>query len=88
MTMWGMDISEVENLVHTMNSKAQEIEQIISQLTSQLDSARWVGPDRDNFVNEWQSSHVPALRNVVNGLHDAAQRAQGNVTAQREASQA
>jgi uncharacterized protein YukE len=87
MTMWGMDISEVESLVHNMDARAQELEQLVAQLTSQLESARWVGPDRDNFLGEWNSSHVPALRNVAAGLQDAAQRALGNVRAQQEASQ-
>jgi hypothetical protein len=88
MTMWGMDISEVESLVQNMHSRAQELEQLMAQLTHQLESAQWVGPDRDHFVGEWNGTHVPALRNVVTGLQDAAQLAMGNVRAQQAASQA
>ena len=60
----------------------------MAQLTHQLESAQWVGPDRDHFVSEWNGTHVPALRNVVTGLQDAAQLAMGNVRAQQAASQA
>ena len=84
----GMDIGAVRQLSTQMNAKAGEIRTITQQLTSALESAPWVGPDRERFVGEWQSQHVAALNNVIQGLEAAAQTAQRNAQEQESASNA
>ena len=86
MSFTGMDVSAVRALASQMTSSASEIQQIANQLTNQLQTASWVGPDREHFVGDWQSTHVTQLTQVVNALHDAAQRANANAQEQENAS--
>lgn len=86
MSFTGMDIAAVRSLATQMTHSASEIQQLASQLTSQLQSASWVGPDRERFVSDWQSTHVTQLNQVVQALNDAAQRANQNAQEQENAS--
>jgi uncharacterized protein YukE len=88
MSFTGMDIAAVRALSTQMTHSASEIQQLCSQLTSQLQSASWVGPDREHFVGDWQSTHVTQLTQVVNALNEAAQRANQNALEQENASNA
>jgi len=87
-TFTGMDIAQVRQLSQQMNTKADEIRNIMQQLTSALNSAQWVGPDRERFVGEWQSQHCAALNNVIQGLQAASQTANKNAQEQEAASNA
>lgn len=86
MAFVGMIVEEVEQLAAHLQQRAQEIEEIVGHLTSALSSTTWVGADHDMFHELWHSSHVPALRNVINGLMDAHGNAVANARQQREAS--
>lgn len=82
----GMDIAEVRQLSATLKSKAEEIRNIQNQLTNQLQSAQWVGPDRERFLGDWQSQHCAALNSVIQGLEGASQTANRNAQEQESAS--
>jgi len=82
----GMDISAVRTLATTLNSKAEEIRSLTQQLTGQLDSTPWVGPDRERFYGDWTGQYVAALNQVAQGLTDASQRATQNANQQEQAS--
>lgn len=84
----GMDIPQVRNLANTMRSKADEIEGIMNQLTNQLGQAQWVGPDRQRFEGDWSGQYCTSLRNVAQGLRDAATNADSNAAQQEQASNA
>jgi uncharacterized protein YukE len=84
----GMDITQVRNLANTMRTKADEIENIMSQLTNQLKGAQWVGPDRQRFESDWDGQYCSSLRNVIQGLQDAATNADQNAQQQEQASNA
>ena len=84
----GMDIAAVRQLSQQMNSKAEEIRSLMQQLTTQLQNTQWVGPDRDRFTNDWQSTHVAALNRVIQGLQDASTAATNNANQQEQASNA
>ena len=86
MSFTGMDISAIRALASQMTNSASEIQNLLQQMTSQLQSASWVGPDRERFVGDWQSTHVPALNNVVTALGQAAQLAGQNAQQQETAS--
>jgi len=86
MSFTGMDVAAVRALASQMTNSASEIQQLANQLTSQLQMASWVGPDRERFVSDWQSTHVVQLNQVVNALHEAAQRANQNAQEQETAS--
>jgi uncharacterized protein YukE len=82
----GMDVPAVRNLATQLSAKADEIESIMSVLTSQLHSVQWMGPDADNFRNDWQSVHRVQLSTVAQALRDAATRANNNANQQEQAS--
>lgn len=82
----GMDISAVRSLSAQMQSSAGQIRDLMRQLTSQLDSTAWTGPDRERFVGEWQSTHVQQLTAVANSLDNASTLAARNATEQESAS--
>ena len=82
----GMDIAGVRQLSQQMNAKADEIQSIGQQLTSALQSAQWVGPDRERFLSDWQGQHMQALSRVVEALRDASMRANRNADEQEQAS--
>ena len=84
----GMDIEAVKQLSTQMNQKAEEIDQIKSQLTSALEGAQWVGPDQARFKSEWDGQCVQALTKVSQTLRDAGQAAQQNAQQQEQASNA
>jgi uncharacterized protein YukE len=84
----GMDIPAVRQLANQMRQRADEIGTITSQLTSQLQSTPWVGPDQQQFTGDWSSQHVTALNNVKQALIDAATRADRNAADQESVSNA
>ena len=82
----GMDIEAVKQLSTQMRQKADEISQIKNQLTTALNGAQWVGPDRERFKSDWDGQCVQALTKVSQTLNDAAQAAQQNAQQQEQAS--
>lgn len=82
----GMDVQAVRTLAQQLSSDAEEIDQIASKLTSQLDGTQWVGSDASSFRDSWNGSYRQQLATVVNALRDAAQAATSNANQQDEAS--
>ena len=82
----GMDVTAVRSLSNQMNHSADQIDQLMKQLTNSLNSTDWRGPDREQFLNNWQSQHVAQLNNVCNGLREASQTANRNANEQESAS--
>jgi uncharacterized protein YukE len=83
-----MDIAGVRQMAQQLNQKADEIQNIMNQLTQVLNGTQWVGPDRERFLQDWQSQHCAALQRVISGLQDASQRATQNAAQQEQASNA
>jgi uncharacterized protein YukE len=78
MSFLGLDPEAVNTLAVNLHQSADTIQQIMTSLTQQLNGAQWTGPDRDRFVNEWQSQHVAQLHSVINGLQQASTAASRN----------
>ena len=58
MSLKGMDTDAVRQLSATMNSAKDEIQHLQQQLTQQLNSVQWVGPDREQFLSDWLKQRV------------------------------
>jgi uncharacterized protein YukE len=86
MALFGQDIEQVQQLSVQLNSKADEIQNVISALSSAVSSVQWMGPDAERFKSEWQSTHVSQLRQVVEALRTASQNARKNAQEQQTAS--
>lgn len=82
----GMDIAAVRTLSKQLQTRADEIRTITQQLTGQLNSTPWVGPDREQFHGDWTGQYTAALNSVVNGLEQASMRALRNSNEQEQAS--
>lgn len=82
----GMDIAAVRTLAKQLRTRAEEIKTITQQLTGQLQSTPWIGPDREQFYGDWTGRYTAALNNVVAGLETAATRAMLNSNEQEAAS--
>jgi hypothetical protein len=88
MSFTGMDIGGVRQLAGQMDQRAEEIRTLMGALTSALQGANWVGPDREQFLGDWQGTHCAQLNNVIHGLTEAATRARMNAQQQEQASNA
>lgn len=86
MAVFGQDVEQVRQLGTQLNTKAGDIESVISQLTSAVNSVQWMGPDAERFKSEWQGQHVPRLRQVVSALQQASTDANRNANEQQQAS--
>lgn len=82
----GMDIQAVRTLATQFQNKAGEIDSLRQQLTGQLDSTPWVGPDRDRFHSDWTGQYSNALNQVAEALREASRRATQNANEQEQAS--
>ncbi len=85
---FGMEIDAVRQLATQLQRASDEIEQIMTRLTPEVtNQSIWRGPDADRFRNDWQSTHVPALRNVAQALGTASTTATTNADQQQSTSQ-
>jgi hypothetical protein len=82
----GMDIPQVRTLSRQLQTRADEIRTITTQLSAQLKSTPWVGPDREQFLGDWSGQHTTALNNVIHSLEAASTRALKNSNEQEQAS--
>lgn len=88
MAIWGLDVQEVQALASKLEKESNDIQSIMQQLTSKLESTTWKGPDADRFRNEWNTEHKASLKKVIQALHQAGQTARHNANAQESTSQA
>jgi uncharacterized protein YukE len=86
MSLKGMDTDAVRQLAAHMNNAKDQILHLQQQLTHQLQAVNWIGPDREQFVSDWQGQHIPALQNVIQAIEQAAQRATQNASEQDQVS--
>ncbi|TAJ48220.1 MAG: hypothetical protein EPO52_08670 [Herbiconiux sp.] len=88
MAVWGLDVEQVQQLSKQLNSQSQQVQTILTTLTSALQSVQWTGPDAENFRSEWNTTHTAALKQVITALEDASQKAAKNASDQAATSQA
>ena len=86
MSLKGMDTDAVRQLATQMNSAKDQIQHLQQQLTTQLQNVNWIGPDREQFVSDWQGQHVPSLQNIISAIEAAATRATQNASEQDQVS--
>lgn len=86
MAVWGLDVEQVQQLSAQLNNKANDIQGILTQLTTMLNNTQWTGPDHDAFMNDWSGQHTTSLKQVIAALQEAGQKAAANALAQQNAS--
>jgi uncharacterized protein YukE len=84
--MLGMDVGEVRSFANQLDSRADEIEQIVNTLSNALHQVQWQGNDANGFRHDWESTHRSQLNTVANALRDAARVANNNANQQEQTS--
>jgi uncharacterized protein YukE len=82
----GLDPTAVRQLAKSLDNFAAEIRQLTGQLTGQLSNTPWTGPDREQFLQDWQGTHATHLQQVANALEAASQTAMRNAMDQESVS--
>ncbi len=82
----GLDPEEMERVASRMDAEAQRMDEAIRQVTSQLKSTQWVGPDRDRFEQQWTSEHQVSVRRTVELLRENARNLKRHAKEQRTTS--
>lgn len=85
----GLDPELVGQMAMRFENEAQNINNLISQMTSVVSSnipSNWKGNDAQQFEGDWQGVLAPHLRQVEESLRNAAQRARQNVQEQQNIS--
>lgn len=86
--MVGGDVPAIRNFVTGLRRRSQQIATTTNRLSTVIESIPWVGPDREEFIREWQGTHRPALLDLCSGLNDAAVTAAHHADEQEAASAA
>lgn len=88
MGLVGADVGAIRNFVLGLKRRSQEITTTTTKLTALVEAIPWVGPDRENFIQEWNGTHRPALVSLCVDLLDAAKTATRHADEQEAASSA
>ena len=86
MAQLGADVEQLDSLSKKFDAEAQMIAQATQQISAQVNSTWWKGPDADKFRSEWNGQHVAALAKVSQALQEAGKQASRNATEQESAS--
>jgi hypothetical protein len=71
MSMYGANPEQLARLGTTLKHQMDSINSVMSTVSSALGGTTWVGPGRDQFENDWNSTFRSAL-NRLNQAFDAA----------------
>lgn len=82
----GLDAEEIYHLARSFDLKAEEIEDVVRQLSAGMRDTEWFGPDRDRFEGELDGTITPDLRTLERSLRDTANRLREQARSQQQAS--
>lgn len=74
----GMDVVQVRQLAQQMSVASDQLGVVMSELQHRLHEAPWVGPEREQFVAEWNAIHRAGLNNALVALRTASRTAERN----------
>ncbi len=70
MAVLGLDVEAARDLSRNMSSTADNFNQMMQQLSNLINNVEWRGADADNFRNNWQSSAMPNLNQIIEMLRE------------------
>ncbi len=82
----GQNPDEVRELATLFDTKATDLEGVVSAINSKLASTTWVGPDRTRFEGDTWSTIQSNLNQIAQTLREAGTTARNNATEQENAS--
>lgn len=88
MAQLGADPEELERLSKKFEQEAQQIQQAQQQITNQVNSVWWKGPDADKFRNEWEGQFASQLKKIAEALRQTGTIVRKQAQQQRQTSAA
>lgn len=88
MAVFGADVAQLKALGIAMQSRAEDIRQLVTTLESNVGATTWQGPDADRFRNDWSSNLRNLMVQVASELEAAGRNAQRQAGDQEQASSA
>ncbi len=88
MSVLGADIAALRGLVNSLTSRVRLIEKTKSEMSTLVLGLPWVGPDREQFLREWNEIHQVNLIRLMDDMTIASNQALHAANAQEEASRA
>lgn len=82
----GADIEQLRALGNELTRQAEELESVISRLTSRITSVDWRGPDAQRFTSDWHDRLAGMLRSAATLFRDAAAKVMEDARQQESAS--
>ena len=88
MAQLGADVEQLDQLSKKFDQEADRISQATSQISSQVNSTWWKGPDADKFKNEWEGQFASQLKKIAEALHQVGTVVRKQAQQQRQTSSA
>ena len=73
MSMFGANPDQLAALGRSLQRQIEGINSVMSTVSSALAGTTWVGPARDQFENDWNSSFRVALNRLNEAFESAGQ---------------
>ncbi len=88
MAQLGADVEQLDQLSKKFDQEAQALSQATSQITAQVNSTWWKGPDAEKFRNEWESQFASQLKKISEALRQVGTVVRKQAQQQRQTSAA
>jgi uncharacterized protein YukE len=88
MAQLGNDPEQLDHLSKKFEQEAQQIAQATQQISSQVNSVWWKGPDADRFRNEWEGQFSAQLKKIAEALRQTGTIVRKQAQQQRQTSSA
>jgi len=86
MAKMGADVEQLDTLAKKFDTEAEQLNQTINQIGSQVKPVWWQGRDADRFRSEWDSQFAAQLRRISESLKQAGQGVRRQAQQQRSTS--
>lgn len=86
MALVGGDAPALFSFANQMRARRNAIAAATNALRAHVESAAWVGPDREAFLSEWTHTHAPRLNAICADLDAAANKVTAHAHRQAETS--
>ncbi|MCL2736379.1 MAG: WXG100 family type VII secretion target [Propionibacteriaceae bacterium] len=82
----GMNIDQVRQLASTFTQQSNNIQGVVTQISSVVSSLQWAGPNAKAFGAAWSGTHAVAMMKIVTMLLQQAQQLMQQLKQQEQAS--
>jgi len=88
MAQLGADVEQLDSLSRKFDQEATAIAEATSQISSQVNSTWWKGPDAEKFKSEWESHFASQLKKIAEALRQVGTVVRKQAQQQRQTSSA